>query len=375
MSELEYTEHGWRMTTDTKRHHRTNAWDYTGRGVYHITLVVAERYPLFGELSGDSPDNARIALNPFGKAVLVLLRDEPRFYGEKGYAFQILASQVMPDHIHVAIQVLKPLPKSIGIVIRGFKSACTSLYKNTYATDGRKCAPKGEIEGLDVFLFSRIFTRIGSIWQQERVGYHEHIIHTYGQLDAMIRYIKDNPRRLWLKRANPDLFRIHQQTDVCGVLCTTLGNMFLAENPLRKALHCSRSLTQPEIDTLKSTCLTHAANGTIYISPAIAEGEKQICRALRQAGYPLIIILSEGFPQPDNPHYKYYKPSGVYFEACAAGQLLLIEPDTALFERKDIEEKVYAKTGPIPHNTKRYRFVAQNAIADLIAEQKYTTNH
>ena len=30
MSELEYTEQGWRMTTDTHRHHRTNVWDYKG---------------------------------------------------------------------------------------------------------------------------------------------------------------------------------------------------------------------------------------------------------------------------------------------------------------------------------------------------------
>ena len=138
---------------------------------------------------------------------------------------------------------------------------------------------------------------------------------------------------------------------------------------MREALHCSRTLTQAEIDSLKEECLFHASTGTIYVSPAVSEGEKQICRALREAGYPLIILLSEGFPSPDNPHYKFYKPSGVYFEACAAGKLLLIQPDAALFERKDIEEKVYAKTGirDLPHNTKRYRFVAQNAIAELIA--------
>ena len=200
--------------------------------------------------------------------------------------------------------------------------------------------------------------------------YHTRTLSGRNQLRHMARYIEDNPRRLALKRANPDLFRIRQQTMVGGVMCTTLGNMFLAENPMREALHCSRTLSQIEIDNLKEKCLAHAANGTIYISPAIAEGEKQICRALREAGYPLIIVLSEGFPEPDSPHYKYYKPSGAYFEACAEGNLLLIEPDAALFERKDIEAKVYAKTGEIPHETKRYQFVAQNAIADLIAEEE-----
>lgn len=365
MSELEYTEHGWRMTTDTNRHHRDGHWDYKGRGIYLITLVSAERIPLFGQLQGDSPENAYVALSPFGEKVLDILRSIPEYRKKRGYNLQILASHIMPDHIHVVIQVLEPMPRSIGIVIRGFKSACAALYKRDYAaTDGNHAV---KVHNDNTVHFSRMITRMDSIWKQDRGGYHERILHKEGQLDAMIHYIKDNPRRLWLKRATPDLFRIHQRTPVGGVLCTTLGNMFLAENPMREALHCSRSLSQTEIDSLKEQCLMHAANGTIYVSPAISKGEKQICRALREAGYPLIIILFEGFPAPDSPHYKYYKPSGVYFEACAAGQLLLIQPDATLFDRKDIESHVYAKTGPIPHQTKRYRFVAQNAIADLIS--------
>lgn len=364
MSELEYTEQGWRMTTDTKRHHRTKAWDYCGIGIYHVTLVVAERYPLFGELSGDTADEAYIALNSFGQLVLALLRDEPRYYGEKGYSFKILATQIMPDHIHIAIQVLKPLPKSVGNIIRGFKSACTSLYKKTNVESGRKYATKGENDGENDFPFSRIFTRIGSIWNPDTAYYHERIIHGIEQIDSLIHYIKDNPRRLWLKRANPDLFRIHQQTLIVGFTCTTLGNMFLYEAPLKAPLHCSRTLTQAEIETLKDECLSNADNGTIYVSAAISEGEKQICRALREAGFPLIILLNDGFPETDSPHYKYYKPQGIYFEACAAGNLLLVEPTSELFEQPDIEAKVYAKAGIIPHTSERYHFLALNALAD-----------
>ena len=363
MSELEYTEQGWRMTTNSHRHHRTANWDYSGIGIYHFTLVIAERFPLFGELSGETAEEAHIELNAFGQLVLALLRDEPRFYGEKGFSFKILASQIMPDHIHVAIQVLEPLPKSIGTVIRGFKSACTSLYKKYQAVNGGKYAAKEEnVRGND-FPFSRIFTRIGCIWQQDAAHYYDRIIHGYDQIDNLIHYIKDNPRRLWLKRANPDLFRIYQQTDVCGITCTTLGNMFLAEHPQRAALQCSRTMTQAEIDTIREECLSLAADGTVYVSPAISEGEKQICRALREAGYPLIILLAEGFPSPDSPHYRFYKPKGIYFEACAAGKLLLVEPNSALLDRPNIEAVVYSKTGPIPHTTKRYHFLALNEIA------------
>ena len=365
MTELEHTEYKWHKSLDANRHHREHSWDYCGRGIYHFSLTVIERYPLFGRLEGSSQEEARVVLNPFGKKVLGLLQDEPRFYEKKGYYIKILASQLMPDHIHIAIQVIEPLPKPIGVIIRGFKSACSSLYKRGYWNAGNY-ADEVQDDMIDILHFSRIFTRTNTIWEPNIAYYHERILHSYEGLKPMIHYIKDNPRRLWLKRANPDLFRLHQQTPIAGVACTTLGNMFLYENPCKAPLHCSRTLTQAEIDALKAECLSNAENGTIYVSPAVSEGEKQVCRALREAGFPLIILLNDGFPTPDSPHYKYYKPKGVYFEACAAGNLLLVEPNPDLFDQPDIEAKVYAKTGEIPHTAKRYRFLALNALADKI---------
>ena len=178
----------------------------------------------------------------------------------------------------------------------------------------------------------------------------------------MIRYIADNPRRLALKRANPDLFRLHRQTLVGGIACTTLGNIFLADYPQRAVLQCSRSLTPADIAALRNECLAEAANGTIYITAAISEGEKTIARTLREAGFPLIILLENGFPKPDDPHYKYFKPQGVYFEACAQGKLLLIEPGSALFDDQDIATEIYRKDPTCSPNSKRYHFLALNAL-------------
>ena len=203
----------------------------------------------------------------------------------------------------------------------------------------------------------------------ERFGkeYHDRILMHQGQLAHMARYIQDNPRRLAMKRARPDLFRIRQNIRFGHMSCVAMGNIFLAEYPQREVLQCSRRLTQTEIDAKCEECLKGAANGTVYISGAISEGEKQISRALREAGYPLIILLTEGFPEPDSPHYQFFKPQGVYFEACAAGKLLLIQPDKEVLERPDIEEAVTAKVGNIPHESQRYRFVAINTIAEKIA--------
>lgn len=357
------TPNGWRRPTDDKRHHRENGWNYKGRGIYHFTLVTAERFPLFGSLTKDTnPEEAGIVLTEYGEQVLRIMRDIPDYYASKGYQLKILSSQVMPDHIHLLLQAVEPLPQPIGTVIRGFKSACTAVYKREYY------CPNDGTKGKDVFLFSRVFARTGTIWEPDIAHYHERIIHSYGQLERTIRYIKDNPRRLAMKRANPELFRIQEEIEHNGMRMRAMGNRFLLDYPDKAIVQCSRSMTEEEIAERKEECLAMAESGTVFVSAAISEGEKQICRALREGGYPIIVLLAEGFPKEDHPHYSYYKPSGVYFEACSAGRLLLIEPDEANFERPEIAGKVTAKTGDIPHSAKRWRFVAMNAIAEQFAQ-------
>ena len=373
------TPDGMRYEIDHTRYHRLKNWDYRGRGIYHFTLVIAERYPLLGELTGESPEEASISLNSFGHYVLGTIQGLPQYYAPKDYSLKIIAVQMRPDHIHVVIQVLEPMPRSIGHVIRGLKSACTKEYRRMIVEENalknehgvhNKGALKNEREvhnRPDIVQFERIFTRMGSIWEKDEAHYHERILHKEASLQVMIDYVKDNPRRLAMKRANPELFKIKQQTKIGDGIYTTLGNIFLAKNPQREVLQCSRTMTEEEIAAKREACLAEAANGTVYISAAVSPGEKAICRAMREAGFPLIILLEEGFPKPDSPHYQYYKPSGVYFEACAKGRLLLVEPREEQFEREEIEAAVVAKAGKIPHNTQRYRFLALNALAEEIA--------
>ena len=194
--------------------------------------------------------------------------------------------------------------------------------------------------------------------------YHDSLLYGRGQLARMKSYIKDNPRRLALKRANRELFRIRQDYTVGGFPCTVLGNIFLAGHPQRQVLQCSRRLTPEQIEARRHECLMQAANGAVFITAAISQGEKVIARSLREHGFPLIILLEQGFPNPESSHYRYYKPQGVYFEACAAGRLLLVEPHAGVLERPEIARRVTAKTGNIPHTTGRYRFVAMNVIAE-----------
>ena len=77
----------WRPV-DPMRHHREREWDYRGRAIYHFTLPVEGRYPLFGSLEGESAETAVVRLNPFGRRVCQMLGGLAQFYKEKGYALK-----------------------------------------------------------------------------------------------------------------------------------------------------------------------------------------------------------------------------------------------------------------------------------------------
>lgn len=418
-------DQGKRRPVDTTRHHRENGWDYRGRAIYHFTMPVEARYPLFGTLEGESAEKAFVRLNPFGRQVCRMLRGLAQFYEQKGYALKVLTQMVMPNHVHLVIQVLEPLPQSIGAVVRGFKSACTKIYKEEYFSSGENAAKvhgegdalggenaakvhgegdapggknaakvheegdapgggnaagghgHGEGEKAPVH-FARIFAGRGSIWQQDPAYYHERILHAPGQLRRMIDYVKDNPRRLWLKTRNPDLFRLHRHTEAAGLTFTSMGNHFLLDWPDRQAVEMSRSATDDQVEERLRTVLAAAHNGAVTYTAAISKGEQHIARALREQGYPMVVLLGDGFPKEGSPHERYYKPGGVYFEACSKGQLLLLEPTEQVYHDAGIQSAVqetlrrkaearHSYYTPIPQAAQRYRFVALNEIAQRLS--------
>ena len=365
---------------------RCEGWDYKGRGIYMLTLVVRDRQPLLCTIEEDE-SGVRAVVTETGRAVL----EETEHITEIYPQIRILCRQIMPDHLHLLLFVEEALPVHLTSIVSGFKLGCNRGYWNSLAklantehrgegeeTERRSGEEKMEIQtavscAADFCEAEKKDTqaRRTGLWAD---GYHDRILFHKGQLDAQIHYIKDNPRRLALKRANPELFKIRQHLQIAGMSFTAMGNIFLADYPQKAVVQCSRKLHQAEIDAKKGDCLDEAAKGMVFVSAAISEGEKQICRAVREAGHPIVVLLEKGFPKPEDPNYKYFKPKGVYFEACAAGKLLLLEPEKELYEQVEIEVEVVAKAGNIPHETLRYRFLALNAIAERICtgEEKPT---
>ena len=376
MAKAHLTPDGWRCEKQKEHLYRAKWMDYRSPSIQLLTMVTSDRLPLLGELQGQ-----HIALTPLGQKVAEEIERIPTYKGAS--SIEIYNYVIMPDHIHILLRIHDRLPKHLGQYIRWFKLQCSDAYQDLAASHPALAATHTSARPTLAAVHSSAHPALAAIpasipsashtpasntpclFAKE---YHDRILTGKNQLTHMVCYIQDNPRRLALKRANRDLFRIRQNVTIGNIPCTTLGNMFLAEYPQRQVLQCSRRLTPDQITALKEECLAAASNGTVFITAAISEGEKLISQALREAGYPLIILLEQGFPEADSPHYRYFKPQGVYFEACAAGKLLLVEPSAEVLEHPDIASRVIAKTGHIPHSTQRYRFVAMNAIAERMCD-------
>ena len=95
------------------------AWK--GSGLYHITLKIPTCEPLLGDLviPDNDPTQAYIKHLPLGDALLLCLREFPNYHPE----IQVLHYCLMPDHLHMIWYVRQAMPRSIRMVVSGFRSA------------------------------------------------------------------------------------------------------------------------------------------------------------------------------------------------------------------------------------------------------------
>ncbi|MBR6964150.1 MAG: hypothetical protein IKH86_11075 [Prevotella sp.] len=138
-------------------------------------------------------------------------------------------------------------------------------------------------------------------------------------LPRLIGYVKDNPRRLAIRRAHKDLFRVHFGVQFGNHVFAAIGNQFLLEHPEKEQVQLSRRFSEAEIAESVDYYLAKAAQGAVLVSPAISRGEKAVMRAALNARWPIIFITSWGFNE-------FSKPGHQYYEACAEGRLLLLAP-------------------------------------------------
>ncbi len=281
--------------------------DYRERTIYMITLVVAGRRKLFGEIEGDirscygEANYPHIVLSTLGEAVREQILRLPEYYPQ----LSVSGFQIMPDHVHLIIFVHDQLPCHLGIVIRGLVQGCNKAYRRLYPQDDAVHIGKGKSEQRgNGILFEH--------------GYNDKVLMHQNQLKIWRHYLADNPRRLMVKHAHPDYFRVQRNVKEKGLEFSAIGNLFLLRKPLLQ-IQCSRHLTETEIQVMKEKALIACASGAVLISPCISPGEKAVMRAAFEKDYPEIVLLENGLTD-------LAKPGGARFDACAKGQLLLLAP-------------------------------------------------
>jgi REP element-mobilizing transposase RayT len=275
--------------------------DYCEPCFYLITVVTEPRRECLGALQVATGGAATVALSPMGEGVREVWRRTSAVYP----GVEACECVVMPDHFHGILWVKERLARHMGHIVKAFKRVSDQEYRSK----GLLLRPNpGSVPEA---------APAAGVWQ---IGFQDSILLRRGQLKAMAAYIAANPRRLAAKRANPALFTVVAHEEVLpGKICAAIGNRFLLQHPLRRQVQVSRRIAPAELAALQEELLYAAEHGTVLVSPCISPGEKAIARAALEAGRPLIVLLANGFA----PHYK---PPGRYFDACAAGRLLMLAP-------------------------------------------------
>ena len=291
-----HEEKGFKPRPSMKR--RKPSHDYEDRCIYMITLNTLGWRPVLGVLrdADSSHPNPWVEPTDLGEKVLACWRQIAEFYPE----IRRFVVQLMPDHMHGIIYVTTKMPRHLGTVINGFKVGCNK--------------------------FSREMTG-DVLWES---GYNDIILRGKGQLERMKHYVQDNPRRRWIKCNNRDFCTIKNEVLIGNWQVATVGNQFLLENPIKVAVRCSQSIKSDDaIAQEVNKFMAMAEDGAVLVSPSISPAEKEVMRAAFDAGYPLIVILENGFSP-------LWKPGGKQFDACAEGRLLLVAPWPHHNERKTI---------------------------------------
>jgi len=299
--------------------------DYTGRMIYMVTMVTEGRRPLFGTAVGrsEAPEGSaeapRIELTELGRRVHDEWWGIPRYYPQ----VEIIALQMMPDHLHGILFVREKMEKDLSRIIRGFKTGCNRHFRELFPSVGY-VATQSQQTGQQQT--GRTQSQQTGRPRDDRShgllfarGFNDKLLLREGQLQRWLDYLRDNPRRLLMKRERPDLFRVQRGLMVGDQQFSAIGNRFLLQRPVRLQVQCSRRLTDEEIAEKQAWWLSQARSGAVLVSPCISRGEKHVMRAAFEEGLPLIILQENGFTD-------LAKPGGQRMEACQRGQLLLLAP-------------------------------------------------
>lgn len=385
---------------------------FKGEGIYHLTLAVNGRVPLLGKLA-PLPEGcnhiAKTEATDLGRAILATFNALKNDYPQ----MDILAKELMPDHLHVVIWMHEGWDGSVKMLARSYSQGCSKIARRLVAKGiiPASLPPVVKEPSPSTVKKSAVSQQTSAVSQQPSAvslsaqsncatnndsrtppdpydcGNGAHTLFSTpfirtlvrkGQLDTMIKYVHNNPDNAWRRRLHPDLYIIRRRQEHGGLLFDTMGKARLLDYPDRQVIALSRSLTKEQIEEEVQKALFCAEKGVVTYTAAINEGEKAVAKAIRTAGYPLVIMMLNGFPAEGTEAARYFHPSGVYHKACGDGLLYLMAPNATNYEdtkvitltEQELKRKAEAKHQqyfPLPHTSTRWRMIAGNVMLRIIA--------
>lgn len=214
---------------------------------------------------------------------------------------------ITPDHIHLLIKIRDiPERQSLGRLVYPLRRALSEAYWRVVgAGETAPCKtflpkPSSNHSPLNDFpagLASGGFARPKAppppIFAPD---WHDWIVKRKGQLAAFGRYIRENPERAALRRANARFFRQVAPVDFLGRRWFAYGNRALLDLPAPIPLKGHRA-TKPDFPDWNALLATAARirPGGAGVSTFMSPLEKACGNAIARAGGAWIILSPEGF--------------------------------------------------------------------------------
>lgn len=283
--------------------------DYRSVCSYHITITKGKNVPAFSSVKGSLRCHA-LDYSPVGMAVL----SNVATISDLNRNLRLLQYVIMPDHIHLFLQVTAYLDRAIGTYISMLKIRTLQMLRDR------------------------------AIWNSSvfEPDFHDRILRPWHSFDVVFTYIRQNPYRLLARKLYPEFFRrVNNVFSYKGIQWKAYGNMQLFENPFKAEVVCHRLDSDSKKRKNRAFWLYTAENGGVLVSPFVSPEEKAIRQEAETKGSKIILISNEAFGER-------YKPCGHNFSLCESGKLLIISPAVSL-----------------PANRKY--FLLMNEIAALIA--------
>ena len=155
------------MECPQRKLHRLKCWDYSQSGYYHITICTHRKRIMLCDIQQSGLD-VRVVPTPIGQMIV-------ENWERLGCVYPNVQTDyfcLMPNHIHGILVIQNPSARTVGDIVRGFKSVTTRAYNKMVSATERN-----------------------TLWQ---TSFYDEIIRDDQMLYDVRKYIFGNPSK-WLE--------------------------------------------------------------------------------------------------------------------------------------------------------------------------------